>query len=100
MPGEHRGTKQCALIYAELIAAARHRGTVTYQELAELVGLPIVGAHMGSEIGAYLGVISEDEVRQGRPMLSAIAVNVEGKPGGGFYGLAKELDKLTSDQAA
>ena len=41
MVNTHRGTKAYLLIYAELITAARYRGTVTYQELAELVGLPL-----------------------------------------------------------
>jgi hypothetical protein len=98
MPSTHRGTKEYSLIYAELIATARHRGTVRYQELAALVGLPSRGAFMGAELGEYLGAISEDEVKQGRPMLSAIAVNVEGKPGKGFFGLAMTLGKLASNR--
>jgi hypothetical protein len=91
------GTRQYHLIYAELIRAARYRGTVTYQELADLVGLPLRGSYMGSELGGYLGAISEEEVKQGRPMLSAIAVTVSGKPGGGFFTFAKDLGRLTSD---
>lgn len=56
---------------------------------------------MGAELGAYLGVISEDEVKlYGRPMLSAITVTVNGRPGGGFYTLAKDLGKLASDHPA
>jgi len=92
---EHRGSKEYFLVYAELITAARHRGTVTYQELADLVGLPTTGNYMGSEVSKYLGAISEDEVHHGRPMLSAIAVTVEGKPGAGFFSLAVELNKLS-----
>jgi len=97
MPSPYRGTTQYALIFAELIRAARYRVTVTYQELAERVHLPLRGAYMGVELGEYLGAISEDEVKQSRPMLSAIAINVEGKPGEGFYGLAKTLGRLTSE---
>lgn len=93
--GEHRGSKEYFLVYAELITAARHRGTVTYQELADLIGLPVTGTHMGNELGKYLGAISENEVHHGRPMLSAIAVTTEGKPGGGFFSLAMELNKLS-----
>jgi hypothetical protein len=100
MPKEYRGTKEYGLIFAELVVAARHRGTVTYQELAELVGLPTHGTHMGVEIGGYIGAISEDEVSHGRPMLSAIVVNVEGKPGIGFYSLARQLGKLKSEHPA
>ena len=91
---KYRGKKEFILAYGELISAARHRGTVTYQEIAELVGLPTRGSYMGAEIGHLLGEISEDEHRHGRPMLSAIAVSVSGMPGPGFFELARNLGKL------
>ena len=59
--------------------------------------LPLVGNHMGKETGHILGEISEDEVSQNRPMLSAVAVGTSGHPGEGFYGLAKDLGKLRND---
>jgi hypothetical protein len=61
---------------AELVRAAQYRGITTYQDIAVIMGLPIIGSHMGLETGQILGEISEDEVNVGRPMLSAIAVNV------------------------
>jgi hypothetical protein len=94
MTKDYHGTKEYAFIYTELITAAKYRGTITYQEIAKIVGLPMSGSHMGSEIGKILGQISEDEVGNGRPMLSAIAVNVQGVPGPGFYELAKQLGRL------
>ncbi len=97
MTKEYRGTKEYAFVYTELITAAKHRGTITYQEIAKIVGLPMSGSHMGSEIGKILGQISEDEVSNGRPMLSAIAVNVQGVPGPGFYELAKRLNRTTEN---
>jgi hypothetical protein len=97
MSDRYRGTKEYFLILVELIQTARYRGTVTYQELADLIGLPLVGAFMGNELGGYLGAISQDEVQHGRPMLSALTVTVEGKPGNGFFALAKDLGKLKSD---
>ena len=87
----YRGTKEYALVYTELVTAARYRGTVTYQEIAKLVGLPMTGNYMSKEVGSLLGAISEDEVVHGRPMLSAIGVSKQGAVGGGFYTLAKEL---------
>ena len=93
----YRGSKDYLLVYGELIVAARHRGTVIYQEIAEIMGLPLTGSYMGAEVGWVLGEISEDEHRQGRPMLSAIAVGSSGLPGSGFYGLARELGKLEDD---
>jgi hypothetical protein len=93
----YRGTKEYALIYAELITAAKYRGTVTYQEIAQMMGLPLSGSHMGNEIGWILGEISEDEVANGRPMLSAIAVNVQGHLGPGFFPLARQLGRLKDE---
>jgi hypothetical protein len=90
---KYRGKKEYHIIYSELINAARYRGTVTYQEIAMILGLPLKGSYMGSVIGGLLGDISEDEVNEGRPMLSAVAVGVSGIPGKGFYGLAHEHGK-------
>jgi hypothetical protein len=100
MDERSRDTRESAIIFMELITAARYRGTVTYQELAALVGLPLQGNYMGAMLGGYLGAISEDEVKHGRPMLSAIAVTTAGKPGEGFFGLAKDLGRLTSESAS
>jgi len=96
MSDKYRQSKNYFLVYAELINAARRRGTVTYQELAEVVGLPLRGSHMGRELGMLLGAVSEDEVHLGRPMLSAVAINVSGSPGDGFFALAKELGLFNS----
>ena len=95
---KYRGTGEYFLVFNELVAAAKYRGTVTYQELAGVVGLPIVGAYMGTEIGHILGEISEDEHELGRPMLSAVAVGVAGMPGDGFFVCAKSLGKFTSEK--
>jgi hypothetical protein len=84
-------------VYSELIQAAQYRGVTTYQAIAEIMGLRLSGAHMGKEVGYILGEISEDEFRQGRPLLSAIAVGVGGSPGPGFFGLARDLGKLKED---
>ncbi len=94
----YRGTKEYALVYNELITAARYRGTFTYQEIAQIMGLPLSGNHMSNQIGWMLGEITRDEVLNGRPMLSAIAVNVHGKPGPGFFPIAKELGNLKEDE--
>jgi hypothetical protein len=77
----YRGTKEYLLIYSELIRAAQYRGVVTYQELADLVVLPLQGNFMGQELAHHTGEISDNEVAHGRPMLSAIVVGVSGKPG-------------------
>lgn len=91
---KYRGTTTYFHVHAELVRAAQYGGTTTYQDIAVIMGLPVVGSYMGSETGHILGEISEDEFRAGRPMLSAIAVGVSGKPGPGFYELAKKLGLL------
>jgi hypothetical protein len=96
----YRGKTEYLLVYSELIQAARYRGVTTYQAIAEIMGLLLTGAHMGREVGYILGEISEDEVRHGRPMLSAIAVSAAGVPGGGFFGLARDLGRLQEDTEA
>lgn len=96
-PGRYRGKREYGLIYTELITAAKYRGTVTYQEIAQIMGLPLQGNHMSREVGWVLGEISEDELKNGRPMLSAIAVGVNGKPGAGFFDWARKLGRLTSE---
>ena len=49
---------------------------------------------MGSQLGELLGLISANEKKQGRPMLSAICVGTNGKPGEGFLHYAKDLGYL------
>ena len=91
---KYRGSTAYHLVHAELIRAAQYRGVTTYQAIAQIMGLPVTGAYMGTETGRILGEFSEDELGQGRPMLSAIAVGVSGQPGQGFFGLAEGLGKL------
>src|SRR5216117_2232517 len=91
---KYRGTTKYFHVHGELVRAAQYRGLTTYQDIALIMALPLTGAYMGSETGIILGEISEDEVRAGRPMLSAVAVGVSGKPGSGFFGLARDLGKL------
>ncbi len=95
---KYRGTTKYVHVLAELVRAAQYRGITTYQDIAVIMGLPIRGAYMGTETGQILGEISEDEVCAGRPMLSAVAVNVNGKAGPGFYALAKELGRMSNGE--
>ncbi len=94
---KYRGKPEYFRIFLEIITVAKYRGTITYQEIAKILCFPLTGNYMGSEIGHLLGEISEDEVNSGRPMLSAVAVNVSGKPGPGFFELARHLHRLGSE---
>lgn len=93
----YRGTPEYRYAYSELLLAARYRGHLTYQEVAHMAGLPLSGQHMGRMVGLLLGEISEDEHRAGRPLLSAIAVNSQGKVSKGFFDLARYLGALDGD---
>jgi len=53
------------------------------------------GQAMGTKVGQALNEISEDEVRLGRPMLSAVVVGRSGRPGAGFFALARTLGRLS-----
>jgi len=94
VPDKYRGSKDYHLVYCELIGAAQYRGLTTYQAIAQIVGLPLKGNDMAAETGRVVGEISEDEFRQGRPMLSALVVGASGLPGKGFFDLAEDLGKL------
>ena len=91
---EYRGARECVLAYCEMVNAARYAGTTTYQTIAQIMGLPLQGNYMANEVGKVIGAISEDEHNHGRPMLSAIVVNVNGRPGGGFFDLPRKLGRL------
>jgi hypothetical protein len=96
---KYRGTTDYIRVLAELVRAAEFRGLTTYQDIALIMGLPLQGSHMGREIGHLLGEISEDESLAGRPMLSAVAVGVSGKPGPGFFALARQFGKFTGSES-
>ena len=94
---KYRGTTIYTHVLAELVRAAQYRGMTTYQDVAVIMGLPTQGSHMGRETGRILGEISKDEVKVGRPMLSAVCVGVDGKVGPGFFKCAEEVGRLGPD---
>jgi alkylated DNA nucleotide flippase Atl1 len=94
---KYRGTQYYVRALAELVRAAEYCGVTTYQDIAVIMGLPLRGSHMGKEVGHILGEIAEDEVQSGRPMLSAVVVGVNGKPGPGLFSLARDIGRLTSE---
>lgn len=94
-----RGTTTYVQVMSELVAAAQYRGLTTYQDIAVIMGIATWGNVMQAETGCILGEISEDEIAAGRPMLSAVAVGVSGKPGTGFYALAKHIGRMDQNDA-
>ncbi len=93
---KYEDTKDYMLVYCELIKAAQNRGTIGYQDVATIMALPMTGNHMARETGQMLGEISKNEHANGRPMLSAVVIRLDGAPGDGFFELARELGRLKS----
>ena len=81
-------------IYDKLKEVARAKRTITYKELATVLGLDW-NKDYGKcrQIFPVLGAVSTSEVEQGHPMLSALAVRQDGTPGSGFYVLAQDLGR-------
>ncbi len=95
----YRGSQEFLLVYCKLIAAAQQSGEVPYKDVATILHIETPGHHMAREVGQILGEISEDEHKAGRPMLSAVAMGVNGLPGEGFFTLARKLGKLSATAA-
>ena len=97
VPDKYRGTQIYCLVYCRLLAAARNKEGVGYNEIGQIMGLAASG-DMDKEVGQLLGEINEDEHGHGRPMLSAVAVEATTKmPGEGFFVFAKRMDKFTGE---
>jgi hypothetical protein len=97
VPDKYRGTQRYSLVYCKLLSAARKKESVSYEKIGQIMGLE---AHVGraKEIGQLLGEINEDEYSNGRPMLSAVAVEPTTRmPGEGFFQFAKELGKFDGE---
>ena len=81
-----------------LIQRAKVRGMIPYSELVEKV-TEIELESNSYALAAMLGEVSSEEDAAGRGMLSVIVVYKDGdmQPGPGFFELAKELGRDTSD---
>ncbi len=65
-------TMHTGAVRERLIAAARTRELIHYAELAKMLGTDLDNPYFGAQVGEVIGQIGEDEVANGRPMLSAI----------------------------
>jgi hypothetical protein len=81
-----------------LSARARERSMIPYSELVAQIEAIHFEPH-DQRFFHFLGEISSEESRAGRGMLSALVVHKTGdmQPGPGFFELARELGKDTSD---
>ncbi len=95
MPNKYRGTPEYAQARKVMIAAARNGTTLFYRPtISDILGLEGSGDHIPAELGRLCGEISEDEHLAGRPLLSAVIINQDNRPGSGFYDLARGLGLL------
>ena len=81
-----------------MIQRAKVRGMIPYSELVEKV-TEIDLEPNSYALAGMLGEVSSEEDTAGRGMLSVIVVHKDGdmQPGPGFFELAKELGRDTSD---
>ena len=81
-----------------LIERAKVRGMIPYSDLANRITSIQLEAH-DPRLFKLLGEISSNEDAQGRGMLSVIVVHKQGdmQPGPGFFELAKQLGRDTTD---
>ena len=95
-PKEWAAAKSEAI--AILAARAKVRGMIPYSDLAARIKSVRLEAH-DQRLFHLLGEISEVEDAAGRGMLSVIVVHKAGdmQPGPGFFELAKQLGRDTSD---
>ena len=92
---KHLGTREFFEVYCKLIHTAKARTTTHYEDIAQIMGLPLSGNYMAREVGEMLGIISTVEHFLGRPMLSVVVVRQDtGEPGNGFFELAENLGKF------
>lgn len=81
-----------------LIARAKVRGMIPYSELVNEIRAIRFEAH-DVRLFHLLGQLSRDEADAGRGMITALVVHKYGdmQPGPGFFELAEELGRDTSD---
>ena len=84
---------------AIMVATAQNRSIIAYSELALKIRSELFDPH-GLPFSDLLGEISKKEKVAGMGMLSAIVVhkNGDGMPGDGFFWLAKNLKRKTSNR--
>jgi hypothetical protein len=81
-----------------MIARARTRGMITYSDLVTAITSVSLQPH-DVRLDHLLGEIASEEDKAGRGMLTVVVVHKMGdmEPGPGFYEMAKELGRDTSD---
>lgn len=91
---DRAGAGSVERIAARLRAVARAGRTVTYNDLAAVVGWDMDDPAAAREVAGILRAISTAEHAAGRPLLSVVVVGAKtGRPGKGFFKLAQRLGR-------
>lgn len=91
-------TEEHERIREVLIKVAKRKSIINYTDLLKQskVNLDMSIPFDRGQLGHLLGEISWNEVKQGRPMLSSVALHAgDFKQGQGFFDLAEELYSIT-----
>src|SRR3954471_6560391 len=72
------------IVYRRLVKAAKARTTVTFAELGEAADLAIEETDERKILELILDHVADQEEAEGRPLLSVLAVDASGRPGGGL----------------
>jgi hypothetical protein len=90
-----------AAVHATLVRAARARTTVTYGELGRLADLAADSPDDMKILGLLLDTIADHESGEGRPLLTAVAVEDESAaPAARFFRHARHRGAREADDAA
>lgn len=83
-------------VYDVLVTKAKAGKTVTYGEIAPMVGLDMALADDRNQMADILREIALHEHEAGHPLLTAVVVHAQDpcEPGPGFFKLAKELNLM------
>lgn len=80
-----------AQVRERLIQVARAGDTLTYRALGESIGIDVDSLVERTELSHLLTEIAREEHDAGRPLLTAVVVDDQGRPGYEFFSVADEL---------
>ncbi len=91
-------SKEYLRVYGMLIRTAQQGGFITYNDVAEVMGLSGDPKLITRRTGQMLRLIVDREHRSGRPVLASVVVSeASHQPLASFYSLASSLKLLPAD---
>jgi hypothetical protein len=91
-------SKEYLRVYGMLIRTAQQCGFITYNDVADVMGLSGDPKQITRRTGQMLRLIVDREHRSGRPVLASVVVSESShQPLASFYSLASSLKLLPAD---